>query len=129
VALTPVNRLHDRRIDYGLAVADAAEGVDEDGSVEDAFLEQVADALRVLIEQPHRVSGLDVLRQKQDAGVGMRPTDPLGGDEALVGVRRRHADVDDCGIVPLEPDLAKQSSSRASVYLSSRETFAFRGMR
>jgi hypothetical protein len=35
--------------------------------------------------------------------------DPLGRHEALVGVRRRHSDVDHGSVGLLEPDLAKQT--------------------
>ena len=53
----------DRGVDHGLAVGDAAQRVDQDGDVEDALLEQVADALGVVLEQAHRVARLDVLGQ------------------------------------------------------------------
>ena len=77
--------------------------------VEDALLEQVADALGVLFEQPQRVARLDVLRQHEHADVGVARADPLGGDEALVGVGRGHADVDDRGVGLSEPDVAEQA--------------------
>ena len=56
-----------------------------------------------------RVAGLDVLGEDQHADLGVLGADPLGGDEALVGVRRRHADVDDRGVGALEPHLSEQA--------------------
>ena len=61
--------------------------------VGDTVLEQVADPLRRVLEQLDRLPGLDVLRQDQDAHPGMLGADLLCGQQALVGVRRRHPDV------------------------------------
>ena len=47
-----------------------AQGVDQDGDVEDALLEQVADPLGVLLDQPHRVARLDVLGEHEHADAG-----------------------------------------------------------
>jgi hypothetical protein len=58
--------------------------------VEDALLEQVADPLGMFLEQPHRVVGLDVLREDKYPDLRMLRANRLGGDEAFVGVRRRH---------------------------------------
>ena len=81
-----------------LALGDPAQRVDEHRDVEDALLEQVADALGVLLEQPQRVARLDVLGEHQHADVGVLGADPLRRDQALVGVGRRHPDVDDRGV-------------------------------
>src|SRR4029450_12137747 len=48
----------------------------------------------LLLEEAQGVAGLDVLRQDQDADLGMLSPDGLGGDQALIGMGRRHADVD-----------------------------------
>ena len=63
--------------------------------VEDALLEQVADPLRVLLEQPHRVARLDVLRQDQHADLGdarpgsaAPPQGPRRCGSAACGCRR-----------------------------------------
>ena len=69
--------------------------VRELGHVGDAVLEEVADALVARLEQLARVRGNEVLREEQDAGARVQPADRLGGAHALVGARRRHADVDD----------------------------------
>ena len=84
----PKSRVDDGRVDDGLALRDPTQRVDEDGNVKDALLEQVADALGMLFEQPQRVAGLHVLREDQNADIGVLGANALGGDEALVGVRR-----------------------------------------
>ena len=49
-----------------------------------------------VLDQPEREPRIDVLRQDEDADCRtMLGADRLGGSEALIGVRRRHADVDD----------------------------------
>lgn len=58
-------RRENRRIDHGLAFRDSAERVDEDRDGVDTLLQQVADPLGVLLEQPHRVARLDVLREDE----------------------------------------------------------------
>ena len=50
-------------------VGDAAQGVDEDGDVEHLFLEQIAHSAGVLLEQPQRVSRLDILGQHENPDV------------------------------------------------------------
>ena len=67
VAPTAKQSRDDRRVDHGLAVGEPAQRVDEDRDVEDALLEQVADALGMVLEQAQRVARLDVLRQHQHA--------------------------------------------------------------
>jgi len=61
----------DGRVDHGLALGDPAERIQEDHDVEDAVFEQVADSFGMLLEQPHRVVGLDILREKKHADVRM----------------------------------------------------------
>ena len=60
--------------------------VDEDSDVGDALLEEVAGALGMLLEQPHRVARLDVVREDEHADGRMRGADLLRSDEALIGV-------------------------------------------
>ncbi len=57
----------------------------------------------------HRVARLNVLGEHEHADVGMLGPDPLRGDEALVGVRRRHADVGDCDVGPFEADVPEEA--------------------
>jgi hypothetical protein len=89
-----------------LAVADAAQRIEQHGDVEDALLEQVADVLGVVLEQPDRVAGLDVLGQHEHSRGGVLRADPLRRDETLVAVCRWHADVDDGGVGPVFGDQA-----------------------
>src|SRR5216683_497606 len=105
----------DRRVDDCLAVGEAAEGVDQVRDVEDAFFEQVADPFGMLFEQPHGVAGLDVLGEDEHPGTGMLGADLLRGDEALVGVGGRHADVDDGGVGLGGADRAQQRGGVAGL--------------
>ena len=93
----------DRRVDHAFSLGDPTEGVDENGNVEYALLEQVADPLWMVLDQPQRVAWLDVVGEKQHANIGVLGPDRLGGTEALIGVRRRHANVDDGGVGPFQP--------------------------
>ena len=76
--------------------------------VGDAVLEQVADARGVVGEQLARVGLLDVLREHEHADPGQLGADLLGGAQALVGVGRRHAHVDDRDVGLVGADLAQQ---------------------
>ena len=60
------------------------------------------------VEQPHRIGRLDVLREHEDGDVGVVVADPLGGDETLVGVGRRHLDVDDGDVGCVLADLFEE---------------------
>ena len=59
------------------------------------ILEQVAAAPFDAVEQAERVLASDVLREHEHADGGPPAADRGRGDEPFVGVRRRHADVDD----------------------------------
>jgi hypothetical protein len=86
---------HNRRVDDCLAVGEAAKGVDQVRDVKDAFFEQVADPFGTFLKQSHRVVRFDVLGQDQHADAGVAGTDLLSGDESLICMGGRHADVDD----------------------------------
>ena len=58
-------------------------------------LVSVADPLWMVLEQADCVARLNVMREDEHADLGMLCPDLLRGEEALVRVRRRHADVDD----------------------------------
>ena len=107
-ALAPDELAHDGRIERRAAVRDAAHGRAELLEVGDPVLEEVADALGARLEQRHRVAGLDVLREEQDADVGMPLADLARCDEPLVGVRRRHADVDHGDVRLVHRDVAQE---------------------
>jgi hypothetical protein len=93
----------DGRVDNRLSLADAAERIDEDGDVDHALLQQIADPFGMLLQQRHRVARLDVLGEHEDADHGVVGPHPLGRDEALVGVGGLHADVDDRHVRLFEP--------------------------
>ena len=96
VAALPADELRDdRRVERGAALADAPHRRDELVDVGDAVLEQVADALGALGEELERVGGLEVLREHEHAGLRVLLADLRRRPQALVGLRRRHADVDD----------------------------------
>jgi hypothetical protein len=61
-----------------------------------------------VLEQAHRVVDVEVLRQHEDAGARVLGPDALRGDEAFVGVRRRHLDVDHGDVRLRERDAAQQ---------------------
>src|SRR3954454_24875312 len=84
---------HHLRVERGPAPGDPAGRVEEVVHGEHAVLEQVAEpALR---DQRHGVLGLEVLGEQQDADLRSLLADPPRRARALVGERRRHADVDD----------------------------------
>ena len=85
----------DRRVEHGLALRDPAQRVPQDGDVGHPVLEQVPDALGMLLEQSHRVDRLEVVRQDEHADFGVRVADFVCREYALIGVRRRHLDIDD----------------------------------
>ena len=62
----------------------------------------------MLLEQSQRVARLDVLREHEHTNVRMLAPYLVCGNEALVGVRRRHADVDDRHVRLVRADLAQQ---------------------
>ena len=90
------------------ALGDATNRVGELGDVCDPVLEQVTDAFRAPLEQLERVAGLDVRREHEHAHVRVALADLLRGAEPFVGVRRRHADVDDRDVRLVAPDLQQQ---------------------
>ncbi len=63
--------------------------------IEDPVLQQVADPLGHVLQQPERVRGVEVLRQQQHGRARSRRPQLRSGAQALVGERRRHPDVED----------------------------------
>jgi hypothetical protein len=102
----------DRRVECRAALRDAPHRGRELLHVRDAVLEQVADTLGALRQQLHRVGRLDVLRQHEHAGRGEALADLLGGAQALVGLRRRHADVHHGHVRLVHGDVAQQVLGR-----------------
>ena len=104
---------HDRRVDHALALVDPAQRVDQHREVGHALLEQVADALGRVLEQPQRVARLEVVGEHEHADVGVLAADLLRGDEPVVGVAGRHADVEDRHVRPRQRDAAQRLGRRA----------------
>ncbi len=124
VVVAADERGDDLRIDDRAALGDAPDRRGERVEVADAVLQEIAAAGAALLEQPHRERRLDVLREDDDADLGVPLADLARGLETFVGERRRHADVDDrdVGHEPADPpdeilavvDLATTSKSSAS---------------
>ena len=85
-------------VHHAPARADAADGVGQLGDVGDAVLQHVSDALGAFVHEPHGIARLDVLREHEDAHLGMGSADLVGRLEAFVGVAGGHADVEDGNI-------------------------------
>jgi Phage integrase family len=73
--------------------------------VGDAVLEEVAEPGGRLGQQAHRDADLDVLREDRDADPGMARADLVRGPKPLLGVGRRHADVDERDVRRVDVDL------------------------
>jgi hypothetical protein len=84
--------------DHDTAFADAVHCSSQLIPVEDAVLQEVAAPLVAPLEEPKRVLGLDVLREDEHADPGPTCANRLCGDESLVRVGRRHANVDDSDV-------------------------------
>src|SRR5262249_30780966 len=82
-------------VEYAFALGDTHNRVLEHADVRYALFEQVTPRLRVVLEQARGVARLQVLGQDQYADLGMGGADPLGCDQAFVGMGGRHLDVDD----------------------------------
>src|SRR3954451_15722204 len=96
--------LDDLRVDHATAVRHAAHGVEQRLDLADAVLDQVAAPRLLTLHEAQGVGELQALGEHEDADLGVLAADVLGGDEPLVGPRRRHADVDqgDVGAVALD---------------------------
>src|SRR3954451_487404 len=88
-------RRHHLGIEGGAAAGHPSQRAGEVRRVRHAVLEQIAEALRRLGQQLRGDADLHVLREQHDAHVRMAAADLVRGLDALVGLRRRHADVDD----------------------------------
>src|SRR4051812_46701135 len=104
----PQQPRHDLGIEGGAAGGDAPERTGEVGGGRHAVLEQVPEAMRRLGEDLGRHADLDVLGEQHDAHARMTAADLVRGLDALVGLGRRHADVDDGQIGLVEVDRREQ---------------------
>jgi hypothetical protein len=91
-------RLDHLGVEHRAAAADLAHRADQLGDVADALLEQIAQTGHAVDEQLERVVLLDVLRQHHHPHVRVLGADPLGGLDALIGVRGWHPDVGEHGV-------------------------------
>ena len=82
------------RVEHGAAADDVLEGLEERVDVGHPVLEQVAHAAGAVGEQLVGVGHLDVLGQHEHRRPGHLPAGLDGRPQPLVGVRRRHPDVD-----------------------------------
>ena len=90
VAAVPPDELRDdERVQGRTALRHALDGRDELVDVGDAVLEEIAEPLGVLREQLDGVRMGDVLREDEDAGLGMLRPDLACGADALVGLDRK----------------------------------------
>jgi hypothetical protein len=80
----------DGGVDDAFTLGDASDRVGEHRDVGDPLFEQVADALRMLLQQSHGVARLQVVGQNEHADRGVTASDPLSCYQPLVGVRRWH---------------------------------------
>ena len=83
------------RVERRAARRHALDGVDELRDVAHAVLEQVADAGGIVAHELEHVGRLEVLGEDEDRDRRMGAADLGGGHQSVVGVARRHADVDD----------------------------------
>ena len=98
----------DLGIERGAAGRDAFDRLDEVGDVPHAILEQVADSRGVVSDELEHVRRLDVLREHEYGDRRVRAPDLRGGDQPVVRVPRRHADVDDRDVREVGADLEEQ---------------------
>jgi hypothetical protein len=85
----------DGSVDDGLTGCDPLHSIEELLHAADTFLHQVADPFGPLLEEPHRVGGLEVLREHEDRRFRIARTNDACCAEPFVGVGGRHADVDE----------------------------------
>jgi hypothetical protein len=114
-ALAADELAHHGGVERRAAVGDAAYRGAELLEVRDAVLQQVADTFRARLEQGHRVSGLDVLRQQQHADAGITLANLACGLKPFVGVCGRHPDVHDRHVRPVHRDVPEQVVGRSGL--------------
>ena len=88
---------------------DSSHGVDELPCPRDALLQHVAHARVSSRQQIDGVSGLNVLGQDENAHLRKLALELDGGLQALGRVRRRHPNVDDDGVGPVDAHGCLQS--------------------
>jgi len=87
-------RLDDAWVEHRPAGTDLVDRLHQPVRVPEAFLEQVGDPGRAVLEQLQRVLGVVVLGQHDDADPRVAVPDVMGELDALGGEARRHPDVE-----------------------------------
>ena len=77
---------HDRRIDDALPLADPVDGVGEHGDIREPFLEEIAHAIRVFLQESTGETGIQMVRENEDADLRVGHAQFAGSDQSLVGV-------------------------------------------
>ena len=95
----------DRWIDNALAFGNSSNRIAQHGNVVDPILEEIADPLWVLLEEPQRVAGIEVLGEDEHSDVRVQSSDLHRRDEPFVDVCRRHPDVGEHDVGLSAPDL------------------------
>jgi hypothetical protein len=100
--------LDDLWIEGGPAPGDPLDRVDEVRDVPNAVLEEVPHSRRVFSDELEHVGRLEVLREDEHCRAWKRAPYLHRGDEAVVRVAGRHADVDDRDVRRVRADLEQQ---------------------
>src|SRR5262249_41378545 len=112
-------RLDDARVDDRPTGCDLMERPVELASVLEPLLEEVAPAVRALVEELGGVERLGVLAQDDHADLGTRRAELHGKTDPLVGVRRRHPDVGEHQVrkrlVDRAPQLVEVAAGRQEI--------------
>src|SRR3954469_468136 len=95
-------------VERAAAGGDPADSVDEGVDIADAFLEQVADALRSFADELERVLLLDVMREEEDAGLRTLASELERCTQSVVAAAGRHLDVGDHDVGAVRQRLAQE---------------------
>src|SRR3954452_12217874 len=110
--------LDDSGIDDRAADRDLAHGPVQVAGMADSLLEQICAPPRAVLEERRRIHRVGVLAQDDHADIGVRRA-KLGGEaDALIGLRRRHANVGDDDV---RPELADGGSKRIEVLVGAEK--------
>jgi hypothetical protein len=70
----------DRRVDHALALRNPLEGIGQHGHIRNAFLQEISNALGMLVQNAHRIPRLEIVGQDEDADPWMGVSNLLGRD-------------------------------------------------
>ena len=103
-------QLDDPRVDDRAPRGHLPQRTGQVAPVLDAILEQVGAAIGAVLQELRRIQRLGVLAEDHDADVRLRPPELGGEPDALVGVRRRHADVRQHDVGTTSPTVVRSES-------------------